>query len=580
VKQIDAQSWLERFCRDAPGVVGALAVVATEGPDMAKLAAWPKEAGRMSSLLVAARVALTSGAPLAHVPPSRDGATSVPAQVVAVPLRQGDRAVAAVAVGLASAEGIAAEKCRHRLREALQSFGQARRPAAVPDAAASLRLLAALLGPARFEESAVAAAAEAATILHADRASVGWLRRGGTEVIAVSQGGAVDDTRQAFRALAEAMDEAIGQREPITYPPAAGDPPRITQAHAALVRSQGGTVCTLPLAADGRLVGALLLESAQPIVVDPERRAWFEHLGTLLGSLLELKHRADLPLRQRLWQTLRGEPGRRRLGVRLAVAAAVAVIAALAVPVPYRIGAAAQLEGATQRALVAPADGYLQQAHVRAGDAVRENQVLVEMADEDLALERRRWVAELEQHENALGAALARADRAQMVVHQAKADEARAQLELADQRLARARVTAPFDGVVIRGDLNPLLGSPVKRGDLLLTVAPRGEFRLIVRVDERDIADVREGASGSLALAALPEKVFPIRVQRVTPVASAADGRNVFEVEARLDGEAPAALRPGLEGVAKIDAGEQPLASIWGRRLAHWVRLALFSWGL
>ena len=65
---------------------------------------------------------------------------------------------------------------------------------------------------------------------------------------------------------------------------------------------------------------------------------------------------------------------------------------------------------------------------------------------------------------------MARADRSQLVISQARADEARAQLALVDEQLGRTRIEAPFDGVVIRGDLSQSLGSPVQRGDVLLTV--------------------------------------------------------------------------------------------------------------
>jgi hypothetical protein len=61
-------------------------------------------------------------------------------------------------------------------------------------------------------------------------------------------------------------------------------------------------------------------------------------------------------------------------------------------------------------------------------------------------------------------------------------------------------------------------------------------------------------------------------------VATIKDGRNAFEVEARLEpGDAP--LRPGLQGVAKIDAGTQSFAWIWTHRITDWLRLALWSWG-
>ena len=164
------------------------------------------------------------------------------------------------------------------------------------------------------------------------------------------------------------------------------------------------------------------------------------------------------------------------------------------------------------------------------------------------------------------------------MVNFGKADAARAQLELVEQQIARSRIRAPFDGVVIKGDLSQSLGAPVQRGDVLLTVAPANAFRIIVEVDERDIGDVRLGQQGTLALAALPHATQGFRVVRVTPVASAKDGRNFYEVEGQLQTSAEA-LRPGLQGVAKIAAGQQSLGWIWTHRVADWARLALWSLG-
>ena len=59
-------------------------------------------------------------------------------------------------------------------------------------------------------------------------------------------------------------------------------------------------------------------------------------------------------------------------------------------------------------------------------------------------------------------------------------------------------------------------------------------------------------------------------------VATAGEGRNFFEVEAMLD--APdMALRPGLRGVAKIEAGEHSLLWMALHRTFDWLRLALWS---
>ena len=168
----------------------------------------------------------------------------------------------------------------------------------------------------------------------------------------------------------------------------------------------------------------------------------------------------------------------------------------LFIPVSYRIGAPARIEGAVQRIVAAPLDGYLAKAHVRPGDSVRAGDLLVELADQDLLLEQRRWEGALAQHENGYAAALARADRAQFVITQGKAGEARAQLDLVRQQLSRTRLLAPIDGIVIKGDLSQGLGAPVQRGDSLITIAPAEQYRLIINVDERDIAGVAPGQRG------------------------------------------------------------------------------------
>ena len=58
-----------------------------------------------------------------------------------------------------------------------------------------------------------------------------------------------------------------------------------------------------------------------------------------------------------------------------------------------------------------------------------------------------------------------------------------AQLELIDAQLARMRLTAPFSGVVVSGDLSQSLGSPVEHGQVLFEVAPLDAYRVILEVE-------------------------------------------------------------------------------------------------
>jgi multidrug resistance efflux pump len=233
------------------------------------------------------------------------------------------------------------------------------------------------------------------------------------------------------------------------------------------------------------------------------------------------------------------------------------------------------------RVLAAPGDGYLTQVMVRPGDAVAAGQVLVEFAGEDLQIERSRLQAELAGAQAAMGDAMSRHDRAQLAIHSAKSDELTAQLALADQRIERAQMKAPFDAVVIAGDLAQSLGAPVKKGEPLLTLAPSRGFRAIVEVEDADIGQVRRGQDGSMVLTAQPDRALPLRVQRITPLATQADGRNVFEIEVAIEGPAGLPLdelRPGMRGIARLHTGELPLALAWTSDVTAWLRLAAWRW--
>jgi multidrug efflux pump subunit AcrA (membrane-fusion protein) len=250
----------------------------------------------------------------------------------------------------------------------------------------------------------------------------------------------------------------------------------------------------------------------------------------------------------------------------------------LFVPIPYYVAAPARLEGLVQRVVVAPVDGFLEQVNVRPGDVVKSGQILAALAMQDLQAERMKRLSELAQHENVYKAAFARADRTQLVINQARAGEAQAQLALVENQLQRAQLRAPFDGIVIKGDLPQQVGAPVRRGEVLLTLAPDERYRLIIEVDERDVALVSAGLQGRLALASVPGRVFDFDVVRLLPVAVAADGRNFFEMEGALQAEGKT-LRPGMRGVAKIAAGRRSPAWIATHRLFDWLRLTAWSLG-
>jgi hypothetical protein len=99
----------------------------------------------------------------------------------------------------------------------------------------------------------------------------------------------------------------------------------------------------------------------------------------------------------------------------------------------------------------------------------------------------------------------------------------------------------------------------------------------VLKVDERDIAHVALGQHGELALTGISGPTLPFTVKTITSVSTPQEGRNFFRVEAQL-ANASARLRPGMEGVGKIVAGERGLLWIWTRTFMDWLRLSLWTW--
>ena len=160
---------------------------------------------------------------------------------------------------------------------------------------------------------------------------------------------------------------------------------------------------------------------------------------------------------------------------------------------------------------------------------------------------------------------------------EAQARQTEAQIALAQEKLARTRIVAPIDGLVVSGDLSQSIGAPVETGKVLFEVAPLDDYRVIVRLDERDIRFVEAGQRGRLLLHGQADSTVDFTVQRITSVAEIDGGRNTFRVEGTLEG-VPGNLRPGMEGVGKIAITDRSFAWVWTRGLMDWLRMQIWAW--
>jgi RND family efflux transporter MFP subunit len=434
----------------------------------------------------------------------------------------------------------------------------------------------------RLGECALAVANELAARLSCERVGIGLRHADAIRVEAISHTATFDPRSDFVRLMAEAMEEVVDLDMAIVHPALDADAVG-GLAHAALSEARGAdSVLSIPLMDDSDMLGVVTLERTPEKPFDAADLELCRTIGLLLGPILALKQREERSLRERAAQSFHETAaalfGPRHPGLKLISVVALAVLVFLSVAtVSYRVASKTTIEGAIQRAVVAPFQGYVAEGLVRAGDTVKQGQVLARLDDRELKLERARWGAEAEQMARRYRQAAAAQERAAMTVAAAQEDGAQAQLALVEERLARSVLKAPFDGIVVQGDLSQLLGSPVEQGKVLFEVAPLDAYRVVMNVDERDIAEMAVGQKGELALAGMPYERLPFTVKQVTPISTPQDGRNYFRVEAQLE-RAYERLRPGMEGVGKVEVGDRKLIWIWTHSLVEWLRLTAWRW--
>lgn len=434
-----------------------------------------------------------------------------------------------------------------------------------------------------FQAGAMALVTRMATTLECDRVSLGFMSRNQVRVKVMSHTAEFGKQTNLVRAIGAAMDEALDQRAPVLYPPPPEGLPLVTRAHEALCKHHGsGAILTVPLENKGKLVGGLSLERPEDKPFSPDMVEACETIAALVGPILDTKRREERWLIRKALDSgadqLRKILGPGHLLRKLILIALVGVVVFFSLfTVDYRVSAPTSIEGEVQRAVAAPFNGYIKEAPVRPGDVVKEGDLLCLLDDRDLRLERLKWVIEKEQLTNQYHEAMAKRERAQIRITRAKIDQAEAQLALIEEQLGRTRVTAPFEGVIMSGDLSQSLGSPVERGQELFRVAPLDAYRVIVEVDERDINHIRVGQKSELVLPSMPGEGFPFVVEKITPVSLAKEGRNYFRVEAKME-KSSERLRPGMEGVGKVTVDRRKLIWVWTHTAVDWVRLQIWRY--
>ncbi len=503
-------------------------------------------------------------------PPGGDGVALVVVQVTG-----GDESSVVL-------EKLAALLAAPELFEERRQSELARREAA--RVAEALDVLALLNGQTRFIGAAMGLCNELAARFGCDRVSLGWMEANAVVVRAMSHTEKIEPKAEAVQRLAAAMEECLDQEEEVLLPRPEGQS-FVTHAHALYAKNHGAAhVASLPVFPSApkageraRPVACATFERASAPVTVETLRTWRMILDQAARPL-ETLHAHDRWFGAR-WAASARASAARLLGPEhtwwkvLAVALALGLLVLVFGRKTHRVEGTFALKTDAMAVLAAPFEGHIAAAPVRPGDEVSTGDALVSLDPRELLLQKEAALAEIGRHAADALKAESSGDVAGLRMARAREAQARAQREIVEERLSRAEIKAPFDGVVVEGDLRERLAAPVQKGDGLIKMARIEDLYLVVEVSERDVQEIAEGAAGRAAFASVPGRRFNFIVEKIEPVARAKEKGAVFAVRCRFLDEPEPWWRPGMSGAARIDAGRRSLLWITTHRTVDFLRL-------
>lgn len=450
-----------------------------------------------------------------------------------------------------------------------------------------------------FESAAMNLCNELANRTGATRVSLGWMKGKYIRVKALSHTEKFDKKQDLIIQIEKAMEECVDQDDVIRYDTDGQRSDNVTRSAEQLSRMQGGnSVFSVPLRGKDEVLGVVTLEFAPPYKLTPQAADAIVVAADVLTPALRDRQENDRWIAVKVGKSIENAAkvtvGPRHMLVKLVIVLVIGAAFFITLFKPmYHVSAPFTLGAIGKEVVSAPFDGFIDKVFFKPGDMVHKGDRLISMKTEDLILKR---------HKAESDAATARANytlninskdkdkQSQAMVSLREADAADADRMMLDAQIAQASLLAPFDGIVLKGDLEDKQGAAVKLGDVLLEVAPlhppdgENAIRAELQVPERDIQELRDPKDitnlfkrqmGTIATTSYPNDNYRIRIDRIVPMGEPKEGENTFKVYAHI--ENPAAwMRPGMQGEAKIDTEHRRLVWIWTHRLVDFLRLKLW----
>jgi multidrug efflux pump subunit AcrA (membrane-fusion protein) len=413
-----------------------------------------------------------------------------------------------------------------------------------------------------------------------DRISLGWFKNGYVRINAMSNTDHFEKKMEAVAQLELVMEEAFDQDADIIYP-APENSIYIARDHEIYAKAHDVKfLTTIPLRKSGSIIALITFERSSAPFTNAELRYLRVTVDQLVTRLDELKrHDRWFGIRFVDWIGKKAGSfiGYEHTWAKLAgIFSALVLLFVFLIPVRYRVDSPMILRTDDVVYITAPYDGYIDSVGVKPGDLVMTNNILLSLDNKDLLLEQASLIADRNREQREIEKARAEESLADMCISQARLDQVNVKIEINKFKLDQAAIFAPYDGVVIEGDQKEKVGSPVKQGEILFKIGRIKDIYAEAKVNESEIQNIKAFSSGQIAIASRPQDHFNIKVNLIEPSAVVADKGNVFLVRCKLNDSAPGWFRPGMTGIAKVNAGYKTIMWIISHRTIDFIRLKLW----
>ncbi|THI90964.1 MAG: HlyD family efflux transporter periplasmic adaptor subunit [Nitrospira sp. CG24A] len=297
----------------------------------------------------------------------------------------------------------------------------------------------------------------------------------------------------------------------------------------------------------GQILGGLWLTLDQP---------WADHETTVLQRLSEAYAYA--------WRAVGSSNSRRwRWGLSRTTMwiLAVAMLGALAIPVPMSTLAPAKIVAKDPLIVSAPIDGVIAEILVLPNTVVSEGQVLFTYEDTtfrseyDVA-ERNLDVAMAQYRRAAQGSFGDAEQKADVPLLKAEVELRETERNYAHERLTKVEVKAEQAGLLLYSDKSDWIGKPVVVGQRIMELANPQQLEVRIDLPVEDAIVLHEGASATLFLNANPFSSVPSTISHASYHAEVLPNNTLaYRVTAQLE-QRSSEFRIGWQGSAKI-YGEQ-----------------------